>query len=156
MLSSSFIWFFLFSSYNHTRRRPVRHAERSDGDVANRDGIESDVRHAVRRSFLTSRVSPPHVTLSLLITRSVHVGSYPLLPFTSLRRFTLFPLHTPSSPSHYAPEGRGYGNEGMSDVAERAVGRAVGSETRTRNRMRREGVERWVRGRRMPCESSVG
>lgn len=40
-----------------------------------RDGIESDVRHAVRRSFLTSRVSPPHVTLSLLITRSVHVGS---------------------------------------------------------------------------------
>ncbi len=76
--------------------------------------------------------------------------------FTSLRRFTLFPLHTPSSPSHYAPEGRGYGNEGMSDVAERAVGRAVGSETRTRNRMRREGVERWVRGRRMPCESSVG
>jgi len=83
MLSSSFIWFFLFSSYNHTRRRPVRHAERSDGDVANRDGIESDVRHAVRRSFLTSRVSPPHVTLSLLITRSVHVGSYPLLPFTS-------------------------------------------------------------------------
>lgn len=36
MLSSSFIWFFLFSSYNHTRRRPVRHAERSDGDVANR------------------------------------------------------------------------------------------------------------------------
>lgn len=84
MLSSSFIWFFLFSSYNHTRRRPVRHAERSDGDVANRPppGWNREWRET-RGSFLTSRVSPPHVTLSLLITRSVHVGSYPLLPFTS-------------------------------------------------------------------------
>ena len=53
------------------------------GEQRQTAGIESDVRHAVRRSFLTSRVSPPHVTLSLLITRSVHVGSYPLLPFTS-------------------------------------------------------------------------
>ena len=42
--------------------------------------------HPVPRYALSlpiTRVSPPHVTLSLLITRSVHVGSYPLLPFTS-------------------------------------------------------------------------
>lgn len=54
MLSSSFIWFFLFSSYNHTRRRPVRHAERSDGDVANRapPGWDREWRETRGSSFI--------------------------------------------------------------------------------------------------------
>lgn len=90
MLSSSFIWFFLFSSYNHTRRRPVRHAERSDGDVANRapPGWDREWRETRGSSFIpyvacltTSCHSHP---ASLSVGSSSLLSSLAPVGFTSL------------------------------------------------------------------------